>query len=361
MMRRVIVLLLLITIASTAIAQDLGNTRPASIKNTPFVQYTPPATVRQGGDLIATAVPIPGLPFNSTGATLGYTDNYDEVCDYSGSTSPDVVYSFVPSYNMAIEVDLCGSDYDTKTYIYDAGLSLIACNDDYYFTADCGNYVSKIESAFLAAGETYFIVIDGYGGAAGNYVLAVSEYEVCTVTCELDAVPEGEPTMGYEYADAHNGGCNSPEFGSPFQVIDWTNDEDGVPPYDGYAWLCGVSGWYSTAVGDSRDTDWFSVTALNTGVMECTVESEQPCYLFKLSPTDCGTAAVEIQVDPVCGGPATLSFPVVAGEVVWLWVGPTTYTGPVPEFNYFMTVSNNTFNTVPNEDMSWSNVKTMFH
>jgi len=50
---------------------------------------------------------------------------------------------------------------------------------------------------------------------------------------------------------------------------------------------------------------------------------------------------------------ATLTFPVTAGREIWLSVGPTTFSGPVIEFPYFMTVSNNTFVIVPNEKMSW--------
>jgi len=164
------------------------------------------------------------------------------------------------------------------------------------------------------------------------------------------------------YQDAHNGGCNSPDFGNPFMAIDWTNDEDGVPPYDGSAWLCGVSGWYVSAEGaESRDTDWFSAIALEDGIMEFTVESEYPCFIFKLAPMDCGTVAVELQGNADCGLPAVLSFPVTAGEEVWLWVGPTEFTGPVTEFPYFATLTNNYFDVpVASEDISWGGVKSLY-
>ena len=129
--------------------------------------------------------------------------------------------------------------------------------------------------------------------------------------------------------------------------IDWTNDEDGVPPYDGTAWLCGKSGWYLGPDSlDYRDTDWFTVQALETGLMEVTLEAEHPCLLIKLSSTDCATTEPELNVPADCGVPVTLTFPVTAGEEVWLWVGPTDFTGPVTEFTYFMTVSNNMFDVV---------------
>jgi hypothetical protein len=344
----------------SAIAQELGNSRELPVKNTPIVTYEPPAVPKQGGDTIGDATVIPGLPFYTTGTTAGYIDNYDEMCPY-GSSSPDVVYSFTPDSDVQINVDLCGSGYDTKTYIYDADLNLIACNDDFYYDDVCGHYVSKIEGAILFGGNIYYIVIDGYGGDSGPYLLNVTEYEQCFVYCPDDAVPEGEPALVDGYEDTYNGGCNSPEFGNPFQTIDWTNDEDGVPPYDGTAWLCGKSGWYlSSEGGNDRDTDWFIVNALETGMMEFTVESEYDCYMFKLAPLDCATVAVELSALVRCGTPATLTFPVTAGEEIWLWVGPTTFSGPVTEFTYFMTVSNNVFDVVPDEGLSWGQVKSLY-
>jgi hypothetical protein len=94
--------------------------------------------------------------------------------------------------------------------------------------------------------------------------------------------------------------------------------------------------------------------------MEFTVESEHPLYMFKLAPTDCSNVAVELSVIADCEAPATLTFPVTVGEEVWLWTGPTTFEGPVNEFTYFMTVSNNTFDTVPAKGMSWGGVKSLY-
>ena len=89
---------------------------------------------RQGGDTYNDATVISSLPYYTSGTTDGYSDDYDEECPYSGSTSPDVVYSFSPSYDMVINIDMCGegSYYDTKVYIRDEGEALIDCNDDVF-------------------------------------------------------------------------------------------------------------------------------------------------------------------------------------------------------------------------------------
>ena len=368
-MRKAIVLLMILAMAGTAVAADLGATKEIVRKDGPTVVYNPPATARQGGDTILDAVPIPGLPYTNTGSTDGYFDDYDEVCPYSGSTSPDVVYSYVPAADAVINVDLCGSLYDTKTYIYDSLGGLVACDDDFHgFGGPCGDWTSRIEGAVLSAGETYFIVVDGYGGAFGTYNIEVTEFappEPCPLVCDPDAVEEGEPRLLDGYADEYNGGCNSPEFGNPFQTIDWTNDADGLPPYDGSALLLGQSGWFLSADGlNTRDTDWFKVYALETGMMRFTAEAEWPVFIFKLSPTDCNSVGVELQAETTGCAEAVLEFSVTAGEEVWLWVGPTTFEAPagttVREFDYCATVTNNMYDVVPNEEMSFGGVKALY-
>ena len=47
------------------------------------------------GDTFANAFNLPGIPCTVTGTTVGYNNDYDEVCPYSGSTSPDVVYDYI--------------------------------------------------------------------------------------------------------------------------------------------------------------------------------------------------------------------------------------------------------------------------
>ena len=55
------------------------------------------------------------------GTTVGYTADYDEECPYTGSTSPDVVYSFTSAVDTFITVHTCseGNLYDTKLYVYE--------------------------------------------------------------------------------------------------------------------------------------------------------------------------------------------------------------------------------------------------
>ncbi len=142
---------------------------------------------RQGGDTVATATAITVLPFSGAGTTVGYTNNYDAVCPYTGSTSPDVVYSLVPCMDGALDITLCaGSLYDTKLYVLDAALTVIACNDDL-----CPGYVSELtaangEAVPVTAGATYYIVVDGYFGASGSYTIDVTGMD-CTTAVEQNS------------------------------------------------------------------------------------------------------------------------------------------------------------------------------
>ncbi len=124
------------------------------------------------GDRCLNAIEIPSLPATVTGSTLGYTNDYDEVCPYAGSTSPDVVYWIDSFFDVFVTIDLCASGYDTKVYVYqDACVSPpIACNDDF-----CPGYRSYLECVPLPAGHRYYIVVDGYGGDAGSYSMTLTE------------------------------------------------------------------------------------------------------------------------------------------------------------------------------------------
>lgn len=131
------------------------------------------AEPRQGGDTCELATVIAGLPYHVTGTTEDYTHDYDAVCPHNAPGSPDVVYAYAPPADVSVDISLChpGTTYDTKLYVYKnlcQGTPL-ACNDD-----ACPGYVSQIMGLTLLAGDVHFIVVDGYGGQAGEYELTIS-------------------------------------------------------------------------------------------------------------------------------------------------------------------------------------------
>ena len=122
-----------------------------------------------------------------TGTTVGFTNDYDEICPYSGSTAPDVVYLMtVPDSVNGIIITLCDAEYDSKVYVYSAAdlqagdTTDIACNDD-YCSNEFTSYASYLELGSMMAEDggvsagDYYIVVDGYGSAEGTYHMEVSE------------------------------------------------------------------------------------------------------------------------------------------------------------------------------------------
>jgi len=275
---------------------------------------------RQGGDTVADAFVIPEIPWTDSGTTTGYTDDYDEACPYPGSTSPDVVYALTPTEDVAVKIDLCGSSYDTKLYVYDEALEVVACNDDAYFDGECGVYVSMLENVDLDGGATCYLVVDGYGGDHGDYELLVEAYVPCVVDDPLGCLPENEPPLEDDYVDTHDGGCNSDPPIYLYLLHGWHPD-----PLD----FCGTSGWYHyNHYTEYRDTDWFWVKLDVNGHLDVVLEAEQETCLYELGGDDCEDVHVVQTVICQPCVPDTLVLTGAGYEWKRIWVGPTTLSPP---------------------------------
>jgi len=238
----------------------------ADAKNLNFTPNVPNGENLVGGDNVGTATPIGSLPYSDGGNTCSYLNDYDAVCPFTGSTSADVVYSYVATSNINVDIDLCASLYDTKVYVYaNVAGNLVGCNDD-----ACGTttFMSKLNLTLLS-GNTYYIVVDGYGGDCGDYSLTIAEHLPCVVTCPAGSQLEGE-TCFDGYTDTVNGGCNSTP--NVFSTVTCNT-------------ICGKGGYYTTAGFGYRDTDWYRVTTTGSGVATVTVVAEFPVQLAILADT----------------------------------------------------------------------------
>lgn len=350
-MRRLLMVLLMLCMAGTVMASVTGNVSD-TIKEDPGVIYINPPT-RITGDTIGDPFFITVLPSTVTGTTVGFAHDYDEACPYSGSLAPDVVYSFTPTADIAINVDLCYSSYDTKVYVYmDAATpgAPLACNDDFYFGAPCYTYSSKLEFVPCPTGHTYYIVIDGYGSQSGSYNMVVTDAGTpppigaccavsgdCTITTQTDcpgnwqgentvcvpnpcpppppvecpegAVLENEAPCPVSGVDTVNGGCNS----TP-NVWSYLNPQEGN---------CGVMCGTSCASTSYRDTDWIVSIGMGATVTGTCVGAFPLQYIL-IYGSDCGALAYIIATaDPSV--PVTLSYFIEDGAEVWNWVGLSTF------------------------------------
>lgn len=348
----VMVLGIALVLGSGAAGQDLGNR--ASAKTPGSYPVNIPGPTRQGGDTIATATVIAGLPYSDDGTTAGFTDDYDGMCGYDAG-APDVVYQLVaPEGVTAVSLSLCGSDYDTVLYVLDADLRPISCNDDY-----CG-LCSQLDHVPLTPGETYYIVVDGYGLASGNYSLTTDPGPGCILNCPPAGVAEFEPDLVPNYVDLHNGGCNTSHTDPPLQTISGALPGSDIPV--GAAEFCGENGWYLDEGVVLRDTDWFIVQKGSDAVdITVTADAEYESYVFELAPHDCHNTAVVGQATAGPCAPATLTIDGPAGDV-WLWVGPTTFVDPyaVTTYDYVLWFTGLAPEVVPTEAATWSTVKALY-
>jgi hypothetical protein len=218
----------------------------------------------QGGDTIETCTVIAALPYYTTGTTSGFVHNYDEACPYTGSTSPDVVYCWVAGFTGGVDIHTCESGYDTKLYVYENAYTpgaYYACNDD---NANCPGpiYRSWIEQMPVTMGNTYYIVVDGYGGDFGDYLFNMYEVEgpvICDpYACPPGAFDEGEPDCYDGYEDETNAGCSNLTWSYP-----------GLNTY-----ICGTNGNYDD--NTYRDMDWYEVTLTEPKTVNWCVCAEFP-------------------------------------------------------------------------------------
>ncbi|MCD4691160.1 hypothetical protein K8S17_06820 [bacterium] len=310
---------------------------------------------RVGGETIATATVIAGLPYTDAGNTCVFADDYDEACPYTGSTSPDCVYAFTPGVDMTVDMFLCMSSYDTKIFVYEnvhTPGAPYACIDD---NGDCANfntylYQSWLTEVALFAGNTYYIVVDGYGGDCGDYILDVYEVEECVVDCPPDALLEGEVDCYDDYDDVYNAGCNNdPEV---YTTVDCSNEQIVI---------CGTSGVYDFAGSLYRDTDWYMLTLDEAATVTIGVEAEFGvlCGFVDLSG---GCANAAFYAGYISGGSCTYMVtsaalpagqtPVFVSTNDW---DPTFLCGS----NYYLTIDGYEC-TSPVEESNWGAIKALY-
>lgn len=343
-MRNMITLILLSSLLGVAVAGRPIDSEPVKA---PYSGPQNVPVVRQGGDTILDAVEVTLPVVGLVGTTAGYSDDYDEECPYAGGGSPDVVYTFVADASTSLRVDLCGSSYDTKVYVYDQEFTVVGCNDDFYPAGPCGQYVSLIYGLPVSTGMRYYVVVDGYGGDFGDYVLTIAELDPCNLECPAGAELEGEPPLTIDYTDEWNGGCEYSTDNPLFQPITATQ-------------FCGKSGMYLSSNGSMRDTDWFELMIPAGGTLEITIEAEHPIQMWQIGTEDC-IAWMFLNVSRVMAceqGAMTISGE--PGESVLLWITPRFSNTPdgsdVFEFDYSLTTNL----SVRTESQSLSEIKAIF-
>ena len=266
----------------------------------------------QDGDDFEHPLLITQLPFTETGTTRGFRDDLAAPCTFLGG-APDVVYTYTPPANVAVDLDLCESGFDTALHVY-AGLThdLVHCSDD-----ACGSG-ARIAGLELQAGVPYFFVVDGWNGGCGTYVLSVvTDPLPCPIEIPAAALPEGEPDCRQDVYDAYNRGCN--DYPYAFTRLELGDRELAV---------VGTYGTFAYYLDEFRDTDWYEVEFDAPAVLECQVTGGAATQLAVLDGRE-GCEAWSV----VCGsilGPAcellSCQVPVESGRY-WVFVATRWFSG----------------------------------
>lgn len=219
----------------------------------------------QGADTCPGTV-VTGVPYTDSGTTVGRANNYGllnpGVCPNS-TNSNDVVYSFTAPFTGTYTISLDGSSYDTYLWINSTGACpgtvQVACDDD------GGTGVNSLLTLTLFAGTTYYIIVDGYSGNVGAYMLHI------TSDCNVDCLPTDVLECAGEFRGAGNesidcdGGCEPAFFGG---VESW---QDILP----FTTVCGRSFTYVDSFGGNRrDADAYRVTLTEACSLAITIRAE---------------------------------------------------------------------------------------
>jgi Secretion system C-terminal sorting domain len=119
-------------------------------------------------DDCATAITV-ACGSTTTGNTTGATIDAAPTCITALNTAPGIWYKFVGT-GLNTTVSLCGSGYDTKIGVFSGTCAALVCvtgNDDF-----CGLQSQVSFTATL--GTTYYILVTGFGTAAGAFTMAVT-------------------------------------------------------------------------------------------------------------------------------------------------------------------------------------------
>ncbi|MGE3107110.1 MAG: GC-type dockerin domain-anchored protein [Phycisphaerales bacterium] len=291
-----------------------------------------------GNNALCTADPCAGQTpanddcFSAAALTTGqYTHGstvcagVDAVTSCSGAAlASGLWYSFTGTGN-TMSVDLCASaGYDTRIELYCGDCNNLVCagsNDDF-----CG--LQSGVSTCTTSGTTYYVLVHGFGGATGEFDVAVNDdgapcsgaptCSPCTgITIPGNAVTEQEACGG----DA-NGGCNITP--NAFEVVTCDASVHGT----------------SFAAGGTRDTDWYRVVCPASGNIGASITADfgAVCFILDIPNGDCNaiTLVAQTQILP-CGTDSISASGLVPGNNYYVFVSTATFDGVPCDGDYVVT------------------------
>lgn len=119
------------------------------------------------------------VPTTIPGSTVDGSFEFASVC--GGGSSPERSFLFLPQQTGTYRFDTLGSSFDTVLYLFEGqcGGPTVACNDN---ISDF-ELSSQLE-VDLVAGGLYTVIVDGFGGVQGDFLLNVDFVEAGPSLCD---------------------------------------------------------------------------------------------------------------------------------------------------------------------------------
>ena len=217
------------------------------------------------GDVLATAIAVGTLPATMSGDNLAancWINNY-------GQTSPDVYYQVVADCNGTMTATTCASTgtlTDTYLHILDAGGLSLAFNDDF-----CS--LESSVTATVTAGNTYYVVVEGWSTNQGTYSVDISSTATYSIFyADADGDSYGDPLSTVSVCDGiapagyvgNFDDCNDGDAAvnpTATEVCNGYDDNCNGLTDDADPGVVGVSTWFADADGDGFGDAAVSVNA----------------------------------------------------------------------------------------------------
>lgn len=210
-----------------------------------------------------------------TGSTVGTSFIEMEYCGTSAPLAGGVWYSFTAGEETLINLDLSGSEYDTKMFLYSGVCGQLVCVDG---DDDDGDGTTSMIDFEATPGMMYYVYVTGYSSNTGTYSL--------TMTCEA-------------------AGCESPE------LMVTTTTADGAPVEDCLA--AGEMFMVNVEIMGGSGNSSYTVSANGTG----TLDEVLPETMVSFGPFAAGTTVAIVATgndNDNCSASSTVSVAVCAPE-----------------------------------------------
>ena len=230
--------------ATSTPVQPAATTTPLSTV-TATAAPLPTATASPTACDVATGVPPQGGTFS--GITTGGSTLRGS-CGISDK-GPEAVFAWTPAASGPATIATCGSStlYDTVLYVRSGtcGGPELGCNDDSNgcTTGEPSDYHASRLTPTVTGGQTYFIVVDGYNGAAGPFSLTITPPPGGICSAPFVVPPSGGVMTGTTAGTSGLGSCAHSD-ASPEHVYQWTPTKSGTATIE----TCGGQTNYDTVL-----------------------------------------------------------------------------------------------------------------